>query len=80
MHRYLQNRVVGCLKMLLIFTDVVCLNIAFMIAITFVNSNGLVDAQEVISTNFYSLWITFTRTVRSSVWKTFFAPHSERLC
>ena len=59
MHRYVQNRVLACLKMLLILTDVVCLNIAFMIAFSFVTSNGVVDAQAVISTNFYSLWITF---------------------
>lgn len=59
MHRYVQNRVLACLKILLALTDAVCLNIAFVVAFSLVTSYGLVDAQEVVLSNYFSLWTMF---------------------
>src|SRR5690606_15412784 len=59
MHRYGPNRVLVYLKMLLVLTGVLCLNIIFVIAFWAVTTAGWVNAQEVISSNYYSLWTTF---------------------
>ncbi len=59
MHRYVQNRVLAFLKMLLVLTDAVCLNIAFVVAFSLVTAYGLVDATEVMSSNYFSLWMMF---------------------
>lgn len=59
MHRYVQNRVLACLKMLLVFTDAVCLNVVFLATFSVVTSYGLVDSQKMVSTNFYSLLTMF---------------------
>ncbi|TYR36830.1 exopolysaccharide biosynthesis polyprenyl glycosylphosphotransferase [Sphingobacterium phlebotomi] len=59
MHRYVQNRVLVYLKMLLILTDTVCLNIIFVGAFFGVTTLDLVNSQEIISSNYYSLWMMF---------------------
>lgn len=59
MHRYVQNRVLVYLKILLVLTDAVCLNIIFVIAFFGITATDLVNAQEVISSNYYSLWMMF---------------------
>ncbi|GHE39006.1 exopolysaccharide biosynthesis polyprenyl glycosylphosphotransferase [Sphingobacterium griseoflavum] len=59
MHRYVQNRVLAFLKILLVMTDIVCLNIAFVVAFSLVTAYGLVDATEVKSSNYFSLWMMF---------------------
>ncbi|RZF58953.1 exopolysaccharide biosynthesis polyprenyl glycosylphosphotransferase [Sphingobacterium corticibacterium] len=59
MHRYVQNRVLVYLKMLLVLTDALCLNIVFVTAFWLVTTAGWVNAQEVITSNYYSLWTTF---------------------
>lgn len=59
MHRYVQNRVLVYLKTLLVLTDALCLNIVFVMAYFGVTKAGLVSEQEIISSNYYSLWMTF---------------------
>jgi putative colanic acid biosysnthesis UDP-glucose lipid carrier transferase len=59
MHRYVQNRVLAFLKILLVMTDAVCLNIAFVVAFSLVTAYSLVDATEVMSSNYFSLWMMF---------------------
>ena len=59
MHRYVQNRVLVYLKMLLVLTDTLCLNLIFVGAFFAVTTFGLVNAQEIISSNYYSLWMMF---------------------
>ena len=59
MHRYVQNRVLVYLKMSLILTDALCLNIIFLMAFFVVTTTGWVNAQEIISSNYYSLWMMF---------------------
>ncbi|WP_437920223.1 exopolysaccharide biosynthesis polyprenyl glycosylphosphotransferase [Sphingobacterium sp. LRF_L2] len=59
MHKYVQNRVLALVKMLLVFTDAVCLNIAFVVTFSFVAGYGLIEAQEVMSSNYFSLWVMF---------------------
>lgn len=59
MHRYVQNRVLVYLKTLLVLTDAICLNIVFVMAYFGVTKAGLVSEQEIISSNYYSLWMTF---------------------
>jgi Undecaprenyl-phosphate glucose phosphotransferase len=59
MQRYVQNRVLAFVKMLLVLTDAVCLNIIFLLGLHLVTTYGLVDAQEIMSTNFSSLWTLF---------------------
>lgn len=59
MHRYVQNRVLVYLKMLFVLADALSLNIIFRIAFFGVTTAGWVNAQEVISSNYYSLWMMF---------------------
>ncbi|PRD51906.1 undecaprenyl-phosphate glucose phosphotransferase [Sphingobacterium gobiense] len=59
MYRYVQNRVLAYLKILLVLTDAICLNICFVLTFSVLTANGLVSPQEVQSTNYYSLWTLF---------------------
>ncbi len=59
MQRYVQNRVLAFVKMLLVLTDAVCLNIVFFLGFHLVTYYGFVDAEEIRSTNLSSLWTLF---------------------
>ncbi|MGJ1378249.1 exopolysaccharide biosynthesis polyprenyl glycosylphosphotransferase [Sphingobacterium multivorum] len=59
MHKYVQNRVLAYLKMLLALTDAVSLNILFVLAYSVVANNGWMDVGQEVPASFYSLWTTF---------------------
>src|SRR5690606_5127169 len=59
MHRYVQNRVLVYLKTALVLTDAISLNIVFLTAFFGVTSFGWVHAEDVFSSNYYSLWMTY---------------------
>lgn len=59
MHKYVQNPVLILIKMLLVLTDALCINLVFLnVSIACINL-GLIIEKEIISSNFYSLWLTF---------------------
>lgn len=59
MHKYVQNPVLILIKMLLGLTDALCINLLFLIVSVAGINLGLVIEKEIISSNFYSLWLTF---------------------
>ena len=59
MHKYVQNPVLILIKMLLGLTDALCINLLFLIVSVAGIKLGLVIEKEIISSNFYSLWLTF---------------------
>lgn len=59
MLKYVQNRALTCIKMLLIITDAICLNLSFLLVNSWSTANGFIDTAEVISSNYYSFWAMF---------------------
>jgi len=59
MYRYVQNRVLTCLKLLLAMTDFLCLNLIFGSTIFLVSNIEAVDLQLFNSANPFSIWVTF---------------------
>lgn len=59
MQKYVQNRVLVCIKILLVMTDALCLNLAFVLSYSWASNHNLIDVQEVRSSNYFSLWAMY---------------------